>query len=267
MGQRAVVHVTQVTARHKAAGPVEDEKHHRRKGKGGAAEGVDHIFTGGPVVHLGHTVHHQGDGGDGQHLVEEIHGQDVLRHGDAHGGAKGHGEEAIEHGVVLLVLHIIKGVQRRQRPQGGRQTGEQPARAVQTQREGQLVGELQDGQGGLRHHQSRHPYGGGADQQGCHHVGVAMPRGTKGDEIGHRTQHQRQKYRDQQKVYVHSRLPRKTGRDHSRQQAAGLGRQQAAHQRHQCQHRQHQRHGRRLLHGRGVRIGLFLKEGLDGDLQ
>ena len=127
--------------------PLANDVHDGHKGKGGAAQGEGKVGLGCPHGTAGHGVHHQRHGGQGQQLIEAVHGKQVRRHGNAQGDAIGQGEEGEEGCLPLLVLHILGGIQHRQRPQCCHNSGEEPPQSVKAQGEGQHVRQSYNGIG------------------------------------------------------------------------------------------------------------------------
>ena len=96
---------------------VVQQKDDADKGKRRAGQGVHQVLPPGVPGLLVHGVHHQGQRGQGQHLIEEVQGQKVLGVGNAQHHAVGHQPEGEEPVLMPLVGHIVQGVRRHQRPQ------------------------------------------------------------------------------------------------------------------------------------------------------
>ena len=140
---------------------VHQREHQRHKGHGRAADGEVQVLApradGGRVLLVGD----QGQGDQGQALVEDVEGEQVRRHGDGQGNAVGHGIEGEEGVGPLLVLHVFKAVEGGQGPQERHQPGEHAAHAVQAEHQVQLGANAQA-------HQGVEPVG-AVQQQAQHH--------------------------------------------------------------------------------------------------
>ena len=77
-------------------------------------------------------VGNQGIGGDGQDLVAQEQGKQVLREGDAHGGSQGNGEAHVEPGLVAFIIapHVTNGIHGVDDPQQGGQSCKQHAQGL-----------------------------------------------------------------------------------------------------------------------------------------
>lgn len=145
---------------------VDGQEHQADKRQGRAGDGVDQVLDAGLLGGLGHGLHHQGQGGQGQQLIEQVHGHHIGGESDAQGHAEGGGEEGPEHMQMLLVAHIVEAIEHGKGPQGGRQSGKQPGRAVHAEGDGQPGGKMQQGEGAVVAQEDGQPgQGGGAQDQ------------------------------------------------------------------------------------------------------
>ena len=144
-----------------SARAVHQREHQRHKGHGRAADGEVQVLApradGGRVLLVGD----QGQGDQGQALVEDVEGEQVRRHGDGQGDAVGHGVEGEEGVGPLLMGHVLKAVEGGQGPQERHQSGEHAAHAVQAEHQVQLGAHAQA-------HQGVEPVG-AVQQQAQHH--------------------------------------------------------------------------------------------------
>ena len=184
----------QVAAQYKVQAAVLHQEDHRDKGQRGAAHGVGQVFLAGKTALAVHFVHDQGQGAQGQQLVEQIQGKSVGRKGDAQHHAVGHGKESKEPVFAVLVAHVLKAVQHRQGPQHRQNGGKHNAQAVQTQ--GQLhVAHVQHHRGAGRTvpQQHRHQNAGGTGEQ--LHVHFPLLGILRGQHEHRRTAQDRQQHR------------------------------------------------------------------------
>ncbi len=156
-------------------GAEQGVEHDADEGESGAANHVVQILPGGRLGLLGHGVDNQRQRHHGQRLVEQVHGDDVAREGHAQRHAVGDGVEGQEGVHPLLVAHIFKGVQRRQRPQAGHQPAEEGSHAVDVQRQGQALYERKQIQPLRRGVQQQHKHQNGVEEHHCLHRHVPRP--------------------------------------------------------------------------------------------
>ena len=121
---------------------VDGQEHQADKRQGRAGDGVDQVLDARLFGGLSHGLHHQGQRGQGQQLIEQVHGHHVGGEGDAQGHTEGGGEEGPEHMQMLLVAHIVEAIEHGEGPEGGRQSGKQPGRAVHAEGDGQPGGKM-----------------------------------------------------------------------------------------------------------------------------
>ena len=86
----------------------------------------------------------QGNRDQGQHLKENIHGQDVRGKGHAQGNAVGHDKEGEEGKGPVVVLHIAESVNGDQRPHQGDHAREKAGKTVRAKGNGKTAGEIVD---------------------------------------------------------------------------------------------------------------------------
>ena len=201
-GHVAVI-ARQVAAQGEVRSIMDGQEHQADKRQGRAGDGVDQVLDARLFGGLGHGLHHQRQRGQGQQLIEQVHGHHIGGEGDAQGHAEGGGEEGPEHMQMLLVAHIVEAIEHGEGPEGGRQSGKQPGRAVHAEGDGQPGGKMQQGEGAVVAQEDGQPgQGGGAQDQDAVYR-AALPLAADGQEVGQQTQHQRQKHRQQEKDSVH----------------------------------------------------------------
>ena len=120
---------------------VAGKDHHAHKGQGRAAHGIEQVLEARGLGHAVHLMHDQGQGAEGQQLIEEIEGEEIGRQGDAQHHAIGHGEEGEEAVLGVVVLHVLEGVEVRHRPEDGDDGHKHGAQAVQPQGQGEVLPE------------------------------------------------------------------------------------------------------------------------------
>ena len=201
-GQISVV-AGQVTAQGEVRGIVDGQKHQPDKCQGRAGDGIDQVLDAGLFGGLGHGLHHQGQGGQSQQLIEQVHGHHVGGEGNAQGDAEGGGEKCPEHMQVLLVAHIVKAIEHGEGPQSGRQPRKQTGGPVHAEGDGQPVGKVQQGKfAAVTQKNGRPGQGCGTqDQDTVHQAAAALA--ADGQKIGQQAQHQRQEHRQKEKNSVH----------------------------------------------------------------
>ena len=92
-----------------------------------------------------------------QALIKDVEREQVCRERDGQRDGVAHRVVAEERVRTLLVLHVLKAVQRRQRPEDGYQTCENAAHAVHTERQRQLAVHVAENVGGIRAGEQQHP--------------------------------------------------------------------------------------------------------------
>ena len=170
-----------VLERRDAAGDevgVAGEVHHRGQREEGhrrAAQRVVHILAARVDGLRLHAVHDQEQRCQGQQLVEDVEGHQVLGEGDAQRDRVAEQVEAEEVVFPALVRHVLKGVQRGKRPQEGHQPAKDAPQPVELEADGEQVGqpEQRDGMRARRQYAPRDA-GGGGERRG-HGQRVAGP--------------------------------------------------------------------------------------------
>ena len=182
---------------------VDGQEHQADKRQGRAGDGVYQVLDAGLFGGLGHGLHHQGQGGQSQQLIEQVHGHHVGGEGNAQGDAEGCREKCPEHVQVLFVAHVVKAIEHGEGPQGGRQPRKQTGSTVHAEGDGQPVGKVQQGERAVIAQEDGQPgQGRGAqDQEAVYQAAAALA--ADGQEIGQQAQHQRQEHRQKEKNSVH----------------------------------------------------------------
>ena len=158
-----------VLERRDAAGDevgVAGEVHHRGQREEGhrrAAQRVVHILAARVDGLRLHAVHDQEQRCQGQQLVEDVEGHQVLGEGDAQRDRIAEQVEAEEVVLPALVGHVFKGVEGGERPQEGHQPAKDAPQPVELEADGEQVGqpEQRDGMRARREHAPRDADGGG----------------------------------------------------------------------------------------------------------
>ena len=201
-GQISVI-ARQVAAQGEVRSIVDGQEHQPDKRQGRAGDGVYQVLDAGLFGGLGHGLHHQGQGGQSQQLIEQVHGHHVGGEGNAQGDAEGCREKCPEHVQVLFVAHVVKAIEHGKGPQGGRQPRKQTGSPVHAEGDGQPVGKVQQGERAVIAQEDGRPgQGRGAqDQEAVYQAAAALA--ADGQEIGQQAQHQRQEHRQKEKNSIH----------------------------------------------------------------
>ena len=182
---------------------VGDQEDHRGKGEGRAAQGVDKVGSGCFHCLPGVGVEHQRHRGQGQQLIEAVHGEQIAGHRHAQGHAVGHGEEGEKELFAAVVAHVLKGIEQGQGPEGRDDAGEKAPEPVKAQHQHQIVGEAQQGEALLARAQDQRPGDGRGRQRRRHQVDAVAPLPPQGEEALARARQDGQQDRGKQKDFVH----------------------------------------------------------------
>ena len=125
--------------RKRAAVAVVQHQHHADKRQRRAEEGIEHVGVARVLGGLLCAVHDQRQRAERQKFIEEIQRQDVGRRGNAQRHAVGDGVEREEMVLAALVLHVLKAVERGQRPEEGDNRRKHAAHAVNRKANGQIL--------------------------------------------------------------------------------------------------------------------------------
>ena len=124
----------QHTSRYKGrGGTVYQHKYHANEGKCRTSQHIVQIGSAGKSSLSGSGMHHKGQSDKTQHFKKEVHGQNVLRQGHSKGNTVGKHIKQIKAFLILLMLHILKGIQHGKGPQEGRQARKDTTHTVHTQ--------------------------------------------------------------------------------------------------------------------------------------
>ena len=186
---------------------VDNEKNQPDKGQRRPAHGVDGVLDAGLPGGGGHGLHHQRKSGQRQQLIEQIHGHHVPGEGHSQRHTEGDGEKRPEHGQMLLVAHVVEGVQHGKGPQGSGQPRKEPGGAVHPQGKGQLLREAQQLKALTAAAENGEPCyrRGQADQHPVEQMAAASA--GEADQVRDKPAHQRKENRKRQIKSVHLSAP------------------------------------------------------------
>ena len=186
---------------------VDNEKNQPDKGQRRPAHGVDGVLDAGLPGGGGHGLHHQRQRGQCQQLIEQIHGHHVPGEGHSQRHTEGDGEKRPEHGQMLLVAHVVEGVQHGEGPQGSGQPRKEPGSAVHPQGKGQLLREAQQLEALAAAAENGEPCRrrGQADQHPIEQMAAASA--GEADQVRDKPAHQRQENGKRQIKSVHLPVP------------------------------------------------------------
>ena len=87
---------------------------------------------------FGLVVGHQGEGAEGEHLIEEEQREEIPGEGHSHGCRDGHGKEQVEPRLVLFVMppHVPDCIEGRHNPEGRRDQGKEVPKGFDFQQKG-----------------------------------------------------------------------------------------------------------------------------------
>ena len=123
------------------AGAVVHQEEDTQQRRACAEHRVDQVLDARRDGLLLHGVHHQGQGNQGHHLIEHVHGHGVGAHAQAHQHAVGTHVEAVEAAVVGVVGVVGRGVDPHQHPHHGDERHVEACHAVGAQLNGDGVGQ------------------------------------------------------------------------------------------------------------------------------
>ena len=123
--------------RERAAVAVGKHQHHADKRQRRAEEGIEHVGIACVLGGLLGAVHDQRQRGERQKFIEEIERQNIGRRGNAQRHAIGDGIEREKVVFAALMLHILKSIQRGQRPEKGDNRREHASHPIDRKADGQ----------------------------------------------------------------------------------------------------------------------------------
>ena len=136
---------------------VVDDEHQRNERQRRAGDGEGEVLAPCADGHGVLLVDDKRQGNQRQALIKDVEREQVRRERDGQRDGVAHRVVAEERVRTLLVLHVLKAVQRRQRPEDGYQTCENAAHAVHTERKRQLAVHVAEDVGGIRAGEQQHP--------------------------------------------------------------------------------------------------------------
>ena len=121
---------------------IAQEVHEADKHQGRARHGVEHVlFARGSCLAV-HLVHDERQGDKGHELIAEIEGKEVCGVSNARHHPEGDEEEAEEHVLPSLMLHVGEGVDGGHGPENADDAAEDEAHAVRAEGDHELVREI-----------------------------------------------------------------------------------------------------------------------------
>ena len=129
---------------------VVDDEHQRNERQRRAGDGEGEVLAPCADGHGVLLVDDKRQGNQRQALIKDVEREQVRRERDGQRDGVAHRVVAEERVRTLLVLHVLKAVQRRQRPEDGYQPSENAAHAVHAERQRQLAVHVAEDVGGIR---------------------------------------------------------------------------------------------------------------------
>ena len=106
-------------------------------GQGRAAHGVGQVDPSGIPRLAVQGVHHQGQGGQGEQLIEKVHRQHIGGESDAQSDPQAGQIKGKEPVLPSLPAHILRRIQTGQGPQDGHQHGKDTGQPIHPEGDGQ----------------------------------------------------------------------------------------------------------------------------------